>query len=255
MTCRALFTPALVFVLTISVEAQSLEEIAARERNRRARQSPGVPSYDDQDLNKGKPSPSPSPSPGPTVTPRPSVPSTQAAPLPGTAATPAPGRIRGGRLPSPRPTSTPKPVPSVAPSPGPSAGPSAAPSAGPAAGPSSTPPPTALPTPPPPPPVAAGTEASEAYWRGRARELREAVANAERQVAALESRVNALRNDMAPTDAMQASREQQRRAALGQAIAELEQAKAAVVRARQALEDLDEEARRKGALPGWLREQ
>jgi CHASE3 domain sensor protein len=80
------------------------------------------------------------------------------------------------------------------------------------------------------------------------------VANAERQVTALESRVNALRNDMAPMDAMQASREQQRRAALGQAIAELEQAKAAAARARQALDDLEDEARRKGALPGWLRE-
>jgi predicted nucleic acid-binding Zn-ribbon protein len=53
---------------------------------------------------------------------------------------------------------------------------------------------------------------------------------------------------------MQASREQQRRAALGQAMAELEQAKAAVARGRQALDDLEDEARRKGALPGWLRE-
>ena len=246
MTCRALFTSVLMLVLTISVHAQSLEDVAARERDRRARQSPGVPSYDDQDLNKGKPSPSPSSSP--SAPPRPSVPATQAAPMPGTA-TPAPGRIRGGRLPSPRPTATPRPTPSAAPS----AGPSAAPSAGPSAGPSAAPAAVALPS-PSPPPAAAGPEASEAYWRGRARDLREAVTNAERQVAALESRVNALRNDMAPMDAMQASREQQRRADLGQAIAELEQAKATVARGRQALDDLEDEARRKGALPGWLRE-
>jgi hypothetical protein len=81
------------------------------------------------------------------------------------------------------------------------------------------------------------------------------VTSAERQVAALESRVNALRNDLAPVDAMQANREQNRRAALGQAVTDLEQAQAALARARQALEDIHDEARRKGALPGWLRER
>lgn len=235
MTCRALFASVLVLALPISVRAQGLEDVAARERDRRARQSPGVPSYDDYDLNKGKPSPSPSPS----ASPRAPVPATKAAPAPGTA-TPAPGRIRGGRIPSTRPT--PRPTPSVAPSAAPSGSPSGRPSAAPSA--------AAVPSPP-----AAGPEGSEAYWRARARDRRDAVSSAERQVAELEARVNALRNDLAPTNAMQANREQNRQAALGRAIADLEQAQASVIRARQALDDLEDEARRKGALPGWLRER
>lgn len=218
MTCRVLCVSVLALTLPTSVRAQSLGDAAARERDRRARQSPGAPSYDDYDLQKGKPpSPSPSPSPHPSPAAR--------------TGTPPPRVLRGGRVAGSRP---PSPAPAVTPSP-------SAPAA------------TATPEVPAAP--SSGPEASEAYWRARARDLRDALGNAERQVAELEARVNALRNDLAPTNAMQASREQHRRAALGQAVADLEQAQAAVARARQALEDLEDEARRKGALPGWLRER
>jgi hypothetical protein len=54
---------------------------------------------------------------------------------------------------------------------------------------------------------------------------------------------------------MDPNREQTRRAEYAQVQAELELAKGQLERARQALVDLEEEARRKGVPPGWLREQ
>jgi len=84
---------------------------------------------------------------------------------------------------------------------------------------------------------------------------RRAVDRAEQRVPPLEQRIADLRNDRNPTNLMDPNREQNRQAQLAQAIADLERAKAEVDRAKQALTDLEEEARRKSIPPGWLRER
>lgn len=104
------------------------------------------------------------------------------------------------------------------------------------------------------PKAGAGDEAS---WRRRAKALRDAVAAAEAPVAqaqaALDKTQAGLRQPL-PGDAMKqvpppTVSDGDRRAAE----ANLEAAKAELARARKALEDFEEEARRKGILPGWLR--
>jgi len=108
------------------------------------------------------------------------------------------------------------------------------------------------------PAAGAGGAGDEAYWRARAKAARAAIAAAEARVAKAEV---ALRDAPAAgirqpqpgdavaqvpppvvTDADQRGAE----AALAAARSELE-------RAKKAGNDLEEEARRKGALPGWLR--
>ena len=84
---------------------------------------------------------------------------------------------------------------------------------------------------------------------------RRAVERAEQRVPPIEQRIADLRNDRNPTNLMDPNREQNRQAQLAQAIADLERAKADVERARQALTDLEEDARRKSIPPGWLRER
>jgi hypothetical protein len=98
-------------------------------------------------------------------------------------------------------------------------------------------------------------EMTEAYWRERAAESRREVGRAEQRVPPIEQRIADLRNDRNPTNVMDPNREQNRQAQLAQAIADLERAKADVERAKQALTDLEEDARRKSIPPGWLRER
>jgi hypothetical protein len=104
------------------------------------------------------------------------------------------------------------------------------------------------------PKAGAGDEAS---WRRRAKALRDAVAAAEAPVAqaqvVLDHTQAGIRQPL-PGDAMKqvpppAVTDRDRRAAE----ANLEAAKAELARARKALEDFQDEARRKGILPGWLR--
>lgn len=179
--------------------AQSLAEVAARDRDRRARMgSPSPRVFTDDDLRKDavetSPSPSPSPSPG---------------------ASPA-ARPKGWKAPSPD-----------------------APLVG------SSPAPTPLPE--------RDRAADEARWRAMARERRDAVAAAEARVAALKARLVALRNDLGPTGTGDPFRQQTLQAETARATTELEAAQANLVRARQALADLEDDARRAGALPGWVR--
>jgi hypothetical protein len=96
----------------------------------------------------------------------------------------------------------------------------------------------------------------EAYWRGRAKARRDAVAAAEARVAraqASDAQGGGIRQPL-PIDAM---KQVPRSTATGRdqhgTDANLEAAKAELARARKALEDLEDEARRKGILPGWLR--
>ena len=106
-------------------------------------------------------------------------------------------------------------------------------------------------------PKARGGAGDEAYWRGRAKARRDALAAAESRVAqaeaAGENPQGGLRQPL-PGDAM---KQVPRSTATGgdqpAGATNLDAAKAELARARKALEDLEDEARRKGVLPGWLR--
>ena len=108
----------------------------------------------------------------------------------------------------------------------------------------------------PAPPASSGSSDAaqrEAAWRGRASALRDAITAAEKSIPEIEDRIAGLRNDRNPTNLMDPNREQNRQAEIAKAQAELESMRAGLERSRQALADLEEEARRKGIPPGWLR--
>jgi hypothetical protein len=115
--------------------------------------------------------------------------------------------------------------------------------------------------PPAAPEAAAGEDSSfaggapEAHWRQRAKDQRAAIRAAEELVKRLEDRVDALRNDRAPISMMDPAREQTRQNELAKALQDLEAARKALADARKTLDDLEDEARRKGVPPGWLRER
>ena len=72
-------------------------------------------------------------------------------------------------------------------------------------------------------------------------------------LAELEARITALRNDLSPVGLGDPNRQQTREAEIGQAQRQLETARAALAAARKAVDDLEDDARRAGALPGWVR--
>ncbi len=92
---------------------------------------------------------------------------------------------------------------------------------------------------------------TEAEWRTRVADAREALTRAEVLRDALQSRVNALatdfinRDDPAQRDAIQAERQR--------ALAELDRAGREIKARQKATADIQEEARRAGVPPGWLR--
>ena len=99
-------------------------------------------------------------------------------------------------------------------------------------------------------PRARGGARDEAYWRARAKARRDAVAAAE---VAADNTQAGIRQPL-PGDAMkQVPRSTATDGAKRASEANLEAAKVELARARKALEDLEDEARRKGILPGWLR--
>lgn len=69
----------------------------------------------------------------------------------------------------------------------------------------------------------------------------------------LEARITALRNDLSPVGLGDPNRQQTREAEIAQAQRELDAVQASVATARQAVDDLEDDARRAGALPGWVR--
>jgi DNA repair exonuclease SbcCD ATPase subunit len=93
----------------------------------------------------------------------------------------------------------------------------------------------------------------EAYWRNRATQVREAAQEADNKVKELEARIAALRNDMSPTNVMDPNRLQSRDRELRAAMDSLDATRSAAETARKALADLEEEARRAGVPPGWVR--
>jgi hypothetical protein len=91
-------------------------------------------------------------------------------------------------------------------------------------------------------------------WRRDAKARRDAIARAEAKVAAIQARLDALLVDRDPVNVMDPNRLQTLEAEKAKAMQELETANAELAAARQGLEDLEEEARKNGVPPGWLRE-
>jgi hypothetical protein len=91
-------------------------------------------------------------------------------------------------------------------------------------------------------------------WRRDGKQRREAVTRAEAKVAAIQARIDALMLDLNPTNVGDPNRLQTIEAEKAKALADLETAKEELAQARQGVEDLEEEARKAGVPPGWLRE-
>lgn len=91
----------------------------------------------------------------------------------------------------------------------------------------------------------------QAYWSGRMAELRSQLERDQTYIDALQSRVNALSADFVNMDdpARRAVVERERQKAL----AELDRLKKTAEDGKKALAELEEEARRAGVPPGWLR--
>lgn len=100
-------------------------------------------------------------------------------------------------------------------------------------------------------PAAAGDVKDEAYWRGRMAAAREDLRRNEMFQEALQSRINALSTDFVNRDDpfQRAKVSDDRQKALG----ELERVKADIEKAKQAIVDIEEEARKASVPPGWLR--
>jgi hypothetical protein len=131
------------------------------------------------------------------------------------------------------------------------------------------------PAPPAPPPAAAGDQAidaskdkdketrdkgkdapagsakDQAYWSTRLKGLQSQLDRDQTIVAALETRVNGLSTDFInrgdPSQRAAVERDRQK------AVTELDSLKLAIVATRKAIADLEDEARRAGVPPGWLR--
>lgn len=91
----------------------------------------------------------------------------------------------------------------------------------------------------------------EQYWRQRITEARQKLARNEILIAALESRINALLTDFVSRDdpAQKAVIAQDRQKALD----ELARTRAESERLKKEIADIEEEARKAGVPPGWLR--
>jgi hypothetical protein len=91
----------------------------------------------------------------------------------------------------------------------------------------------------------------KAYWAGRLKTLQDQVDQNETYVEAIQTRINALSADFVNRDdpAQRAVIERDRQKAL----AELARLKQAILDGKKAIATVDEEARRAGVPPGWLR--
>jgi hypothetical protein len=94
-------------------------------------------------------------------------------------------------------------------------------------------------------------EKGEAYWSGRAKELQSQLERDQSYAEALQSRINALNTDFANrSDPAQRSIVEQDR---NKALAEAERLSQAIENDKKAISDFQDEARRSGVPPGWLR--
>ena len=91
----------------------------------------------------------------------------------------------------------------------------------------------------------------EKAWRGRIEQARESVRRNEAFALALQSRINALTGDFASRD------NPVQRAKIGEdrknALAELERVRSDIEQGKKQIADIEEEARKAGVPPGWLR--
>lgn len=91
----------------------------------------------------------------------------------------------------------------------------------------------------------------EAWWRKRITEARETLRRNEAFLEALQSRVNALSTDFVNRD------DPYQRAKVGddrqKALAEMERLKAEIELGKKQIDEIEEEARKAGVPPGWLR--
>jgi hypothetical protein len=96
-----------------------------------------------------------------------------------------------------------------------------------------------------------GKDKDKAYWSGRLKTLQDQLDQNQILVDAIQTRINALSTDFVNRDdpAQRSVIERDRQKAL----AELARLKKAVVDGKKAVADLEEEARRAGVPPGWLR--
>jgi hypothetical protein len=96
-----------------------------------------------------------------------------------------------------------------------------------------------------------GSEKDESWWRNRINAARESLRRNEAFAEALQSRVNGLSTDFVNRD------DPFQRAKIGEdrqkALAELERVKADIALGKKQIEDIEEEARKSGVPPGWLR--
>jgi hypothetical protein len=102
-----------------------------------------------------------------------------------------------------------------------------------------------------PPAPAPEPARDEAWWRQRMTELQDQLQRSRLFAEALQSRINALWADFTARDdpAQRAVIETNR----NEALAELERVRTEIVRQEQAMADFEEEARKAGVPPGWLR--
>lgn len=91
----------------------------------------------------------------------------------------------------------------------------------------------------------------QAYWSGRMKELRATLDRDQTYSDALQTRINSLTADFVNRDdpAQRGVLERDRL----RAVAELDRLKKTIVDTNKAIADLEEEARRAGVPPGWLR--
>ena len=101
------------------------------------------------------------------------------------------------------------------------------------------------------PPPKARDERDESWWRARMAALREELRRNDAFQEALQSRLNSLAADILARD------DPYQRAKLGEdrgrAAAEMARVTSEITAGKKAIEDLEEEARRAGVPPGWLR--
>ena len=99
--------------------------------------------------------------------------------------------------------------------------------------------------------AASGEAKDQAYWSNRVRTVRAGLDRSRIFADALQSRINALNNDFVNRDdpAQRAQIELERQRAVG----ELERVKREIADQTKAIADIEEEARRAGVPPGWLR--
>ena len=100
-------------------------------------------------------------------------------------------------------------------------------------------------------PAAPAGDQGEALWRGRITQAREALRRNEVFLQALQTRVNSLATDYYgrddPYQKMKLAGERE------QAIQEMEKVKADIEASKKQVADIEEEARKAGVPPGWLR--